>query len=99
LLIAVLDPNRNIEPKYVTYVAVTTGGRTYHGILTDDTSNGVVLIGAKGERVELLRSQIEELSSTSKSLMPEGLEKDLSAQTLADVIAYIQAFDAPSSGR
>jgi putative membrane-bound dehydrogenase-like protein len=99
LLIAVLDPNRNVEPKYVTYVAVTTGGRTYHGILTDDTSNGLVLIGAKGERVELLRSQIEELGSTSKSLMPEGLEKDLSPQTLADVIAYIQAFDSPSSGR
>jgi len=95
LLIAVLDPNRNVEPKYVAYVAVTAGGRTFNGILADESANGLVLIGAKGDRVELLRSQIEELTSTSKSLMPEGLEKELSPQTLADVIAYIQAFDTP----
>jgi len=99
LLIAVLDPNRSVEPKYVTYVAVTTGGRIYNGILADESANGVVLIGATGERVELLRSQIEELSSTSKSLMPEGLEKDLPPQSLADIIAYVQAFDAPTSDR
>jgi len=99
LLIAVLDPNRNVEPKYVAYVAVTTGGRTYNGILADESANGLVLVGAKGERVELLRSQIEELTSTSKSLMPEGLEKDLSPQALADVIAYIQAFDKPAPSR
>jgi putative membrane-bound dehydrogenase-like protein len=99
LLIAVLDPNRNVEPKYVAYVAVTTGGRTYNGILADESANGLVLIGAKGDRVELLRSQIEELTSTSKSLMPEGLEKDLSPQAVADVIAYIQAFDSPAPRR
>jgi putative heme-binding domain-containing protein len=99
LLIAVLDPNRNVEPKYVAYVAVTTGGRTYNGILVDESANGLVLVGAKGERVELLRSQIEELTSTSKSLMPEGLEKDLSPQAVADVIAYIQAFDSPAPRR
>ncbi len=99
LLVAVLDPNRSVEPKYVAYVAVTTGGRTYHGILADESVNGLVLVGAKGERVELLRSQIEELTSTAKSLMPEGLEKDLSPQALADVIAYIQAADAPAPSR
>jgi putative heme-binding domain-containing protein len=83
----------------VAYVAVTTGGRTYNGILADESANGLVLVGAKGERVELLRSQIEELTSTAKSLMPEGLEKDLSPQALADVIAYIQAADAPAPSR
>ena len=31
--------------------------------------------------------------------MPEGLEKDLSPQALADVIAYIQAFDSPTPSR
>jgi putative heme-binding domain-containing protein len=99
LLVAVLDPNRSVEPKYVAYVAVTDSGRTYTGVLADESANGLVLVGAKGERVELLRSEIDELTSTSKSLMPEGLEKDLSPQALADVIAYIQAFDAPVSHR
>jgi hypothetical protein len=37
----------------------------------------------------ILRTDIEELKSTGKSLMPEGLEKDLSKQDLADLFAYL----------
>ena len=37
----------------------------------------------------LLRSQIEEMTASSQSLMPEGLEKDLKPQDLADLIAYV----------
>lgn len=99
LLVALLDPNRSVEPKYVAYVAVTSDGRSYNGILADESAAGLALVGAKGERVELRRSQIEELTSTGRSLMPQGLEKDLSPQAIADVIAYIQGFDARGPGR
>ena len=37
----------------------------------------------------LLRSQIEEISATGKSLMPDGLESQLSKQDLADLIDYL----------
>jgi putative membrane-bound dehydrogenase-like protein len=96
LLVAVLDPNRNVEARYVAYVAVTRDGRTFTGILADESASGLTLVGPKGERTELLRSQIEDLASTSKSLMPDGLEKDLSPQSLADLFAFIQRFDATS---
>jgi hypothetical protein len=43
----------------------------------------------------LLRSEIESLESTGRSLMPEGLEKDLSRQDLADLIAFLTAKTAP----
>ena len=39
----------------------------------------------------LLRADLDELQSTGKSLMPEGLEKDLSKQDLADVMAYVRS--------
>jgi putative membrane-bound dehydrogenase-like protein len=94
LLVAVLDPSRNVEARYIAYVAVTRDGRTFTGIPSDESASGLTLIGPKGERTELLRSQIEDLASTSKSLMPDGLEKDLSPQALADVFAFIQQFDA-----
>jgi hypothetical protein len=38
----------------------------------------------------LVRSEIEELQSTRKSFMPEGLEKDVTPQDVADVIAYLR---------
>ena len=38
----------------------------------------------------MLRSNIESLTSSGKSLMPEGLEKELTPQQLADVIAFVR---------
>ena len=42
-------------------------------------------------RSQLLRNELDELASTGKSMMPEGLEKDLSPQDVADVIAYVRS--------
>ena len=51
----------------------------------------------RAERAEdtVLRSDIEEIRGTGKSLMPEGLEAQLSKQDLADLIAYLRAVAAP----
>src|SRR5262249_31615087 len=38
----------------------------------------------------ILRIDLEELTSTGKSAMPEGLEKDLKPQDFADLIAYLR---------
>jgi putative membrane-bound dehydrogenase-like protein len=90
LLTHVLDPNFYVPPQYVQYVAVDRKGRTYTGILAEQTSTSISLKREKDAVDTLLRSNIEELSSTGKSLMPEGLEKKLSRQDMADLIAYLQ---------
>jgi putative membrane-bound dehydrogenase-like protein len=90
LLTHVLDPNFYVPPQYVQYVAVDRNGRTYTGILAEQTSTSISLKREKDAVDTLLRSNIEELSSTGKSLMPEGLEKKLSRQDMADLIAYLQ---------
>jgi putative membrane-bound dehydrogenase-like protein len=94
LLTHVLDPNFYVPPQYVQYVAVDHKGRTYTGILADQTSTSISLKREKDAVDTLLRSNIEELSSTGKSLMPEGLEKKLSHQDMADLMAYLQTVQA-----
>ncbi len=37
----------------------------------------------------LLRARIEELRSTGVSFMPEGLEKQVGLQAMADLLAYL----------
>jgi putative membrane-bound dehydrogenase-like protein len=91
LLVAILDPNRAVEARYVNYVAVTKTGQTLTGLIASETSTSITLGGPDGKKYELLRSNIDELTSTGKSLMPEGLEKDLPSQALADVIAYVRS--------
>ena len=66
---------------------ITQDGRTYSGIIAAESAGSVTLRKAEGKEDVVLRSQIETLSSTGLSLMPEGMEKDLDKQQIADVIA------------
>ena len=95
LLTAVLDPNRAVESKFLTYTVVTKDGLQYSGMLKGETGGGLTLIGSEGKEFTVVRADIEELVSSKRSLMPEGLEKDLSAQDLANVIAFVQSTGTP----
>lgn len=90
LLEAVLDPNRAVEAPYVNYVAVTTDGRSFTGLVAAETSTAITLRAQQGKDQVLLRTEIDTLESTGKSLMPEGLERDLTKQQLADVLAFLR---------
>ncbi|MCA9083963.1 MAG: HEAT repeat domain-containing protein [Planctomycetaceae bacterium] len=91
LLIAVLDPNREAQPNFNTYTVLTQQGRSFSGIIAVETANSMTLRRAEAKEDVILRSNIEELISNGVSLMPEGLEKDLSDQDLADVIAFVKS--------
>jgi putative membrane-bound dehydrogenase-like protein len=89
LMQEILDPNRNLDSRYVQYLAVTTRGQTFAGLLRTETASSITLRMQDGKQQVLLRSDLEELASTGKSLMPEGLEKDVSKQDMADLLAYL----------
>jgi putative membrane-bound dehydrogenase-like protein len=91
LLIAILDPNRAVEARYVGYTATTKGGRTFTGVLAAETGNSITLVGSDGKKNVILRGDLDELSSSGKSAMPEGLEKEIKPQDLADLIAHIRS--------
>ena len=94
LLTAILDPNRAVEAKFLSYTAVTTDGVQHVGMLRGETGNAITLLGPDGREQTLARSELEVLTASKRSLMPEGLEQDLSSQDLADVIAFVQSAGA-----
>jgi putative membrane-bound dehydrogenase-like protein len=98
LLTHILDPNQYVLPNYVQYLVVDTNGITHTGLLAAQTSTSVTLKKEKGETITLLKSEIEELTSSSKSLMPEGLEKAVSPEAMADLIAFLQEMTKKSPG-
>lgn len=97
LLLAILDPNREAQPNFNVYVVKTKRGKTYSGIIQSETVSSITLLQAEGKRNVILRSTVEELNSTGASLMPEGFEKDLKRQDLADVIAFIKSIKGKGS--
>ncbi len=99
LLAAILDPNRAVESRYLNYLAITKEGLTLTGMIASETSTTLTLVSSDGKKHDLLRNQLDELVSTGKSLMPDGMEKDLSVQDMADVIAHVRAaVAAPKKG-
>jgi putative heme-binding domain-containing protein len=89
LLREVLDPNRAVDQRYAEYVAITADGRVKNGILVEETSNAIKLRGQQGEQISLLRSELETLTSSGKSLMPEGLENQITQQDMADLLKFL----------
>jgi putative heme-binding domain-containing protein len=91
MLIAVLDPNRALESRYTSYTAVTDAGLTLTGLLVDETGGAITLVEQEGKRQVVERGHLETLENSRKSLMPEGLEKDITPTELADVFALVQS--------
>ncbi len=89
LLVAVLDPNRAVEDRYVNYAVTTTEGDMVYGVVADESSNALRIRQADGTARALARGEIASMASTGVSLMPEGFEKILSKQQLADLFAYL----------
>jgi putative heme-binding domain-containing protein len=91
LLVAILDPNRDVDGRYVSYLAELADGRTVSGLLAGESGASVTLREQEGKEHILLRADLESLRATGKSAMPEGLEKDMTLQEMADVIAFLLA--------
>jgi putative membrane-bound dehydrogenase-like protein len=89
LTTAILDPNQSVEARYISYNVVTKTDQEYTGVVAAETANSITLRVAGGAEITVLRSDLRQFSSTGRSLMPDGFEKTLDPQALADVIAYI----------
>lgn len=89
ILTNVLDPNREVNPAWRDYLAVTTDGTTHNGVLVQEAAESLTLRRAEAKETRLLRADVEVIRDTGRSLMPEGLEKNVDTQALADLIQFI----------
>jgi len=90
LLTDILNPNQAIDNNYVSYVVVMNDGNVHTGLIAAETSSSVTLRQPENKTLTLLRADIESLHSSGVSLMPEGFEKHLSHQQLADLIGFVK---------
>ncbi|WP_162006614.1 PVC-type heme-binding CxxCH protein [Roseimaritima sediminicola] len=89
LLVNILDPSREVSPEFLEYVVLSTDGRVVSGMIAAENTNSITLKQSEGVETTFERSEIEELRATGKSLMPEGLETEISPAQMADLIAYL----------
>lgn len=90
LLHDVLDPNAAVKTEFLSFTAETTDGEMTTGLLISETEEFVTFREAGGKNTTLPRRQIERLTSSGLSLMPEELESGLTQQDMANLIAFLQ---------
>jgi putative heme-binding domain-containing protein len=89
LLIDIIDPSRSVEGNYRVYTVETKDGRVFNGLLASETKTSVELIDAQAKKIVLLRENIDELRASTKSLMPEGFEKQMSEVELTNLLEFL----------
>ncbi|MEZ6121886.1 MAG: alpha/beta fold hydrolase [Planctomycetaceae bacterium] len=93
ILVNVLDPNREVNPQFLSYVVSTTDGRVASGMIQSETSTTLTLVHVDGKSTTIPRSDIDELKNTGLSLMPADLHKTISPAQLNDIITYLLAVE------
>jgi putative heme-binding domain-containing protein len=90
LLGNIVDPSAVVRREYVNHVIVTTSGQVVGGILADQTGAGVTLLTAENKRINVPNDEIEELTESEVSLMPERILEALTPQERRDLFSYLQ---------
>jgi len=89
LLAEILDPSAKIAPEYSPYVLVTKAGRAHTGLIIEKTDMTVVLKNTDKELIRVPTSDVALLEQQEQSLMPDLLLRDMTAQEVADLLAFL----------
>lgn len=99
LIVSVFDPSLVIGDAYKSVSVLTVDGRVINGIVTEQSDQRVVLKIQGGKQEVIPTADIEELKQSSQSLMPEGLEAQMTKQELADLFALLSLENPPDSNQ
>jgi putative heme-binding domain-containing protein len=99
LLSNVFDPSLVIGAGYQATILVTTRGQIFTGLVAEDSPGRVVLRTQGGKLETVPRDEVESLHVSGVSLMPEGVEKQLSPREVIDLFAFLTLDRPPGDPR
>jgi putative heme-binding domain-containing protein len=86
-----LTPSKNVEPAYALYFLETEDGQVYSGLLAKRTPEEIVLKDASSHEFTVRPGKVKRLVVSQKSIMPENLLRDMTAQQAADLLRFLEA--------
>lgn len=91
LLESIVFPNASFVRGYEPVMIVTKSGKNHNGLVRKDSPDEVILTLSADQEIRIPRSDIEEMQPSRVSVMPSGLEQQLTLQQLADLVAFLKA--------
>jgi len=91
LLESILFPSASFVRSYEPMRVTTKSGKSYNGLVRKDAPDEVVLVTGADQEVRIPRDDIDEMEASKVSVMPAGLDQQLTTQELADLVVFLKA--------
>jgi putative heme-binding domain-containing protein len=88
---SILNPSAAVAPEYKVWVLNTEDEGYLTGFIRSETAEAVELMDSNGNAVRINPASIIDRTPSDASLMPNGLTAALTAQELADIVAYLES--------
>lgn len=89
MLTSILDPSAGISHNYENYVVITTSGQVITGVKVNETADKIVIRTAEAIDREVSVDDIDDISKSEKSIMPENVHQATGQQGLIDIVEYM----------
>ena len=90
LLEAIVLPSMSFARGFESYTVSTRSGQIYTGVIGRETAECIYLRTPQRAEIRIERDAIEEMAPSRVSVMPQGLDKTMTAEELRDLVAYLK---------
>jgi len=90
LIEAIVYPSASFVRSYESIQVMTDDGRAISGLIANEDAQSITLTTGIDQRVRVQRDEIEAIRPSPVSIMPAGLDQQLSPQELADLIKFLK---------
>jgi len=91
LLESIVFPSASFVRSYEPMLVTTKSGKIINGLIRKDTPDEIVLATGANEEARIARKDIDDMQPSRVSIMPAGLDQQLTVQQLADLVAFLRA--------
>jgi putative membrane-bound dehydrogenase-like protein len=91
LLEAIVFPSASLVRSFEPIAVATNDGKVYNGLLRGETADELRLATGVNQEARVSRREIDEIRPSTVSIMPAGLDQQLTHQELADLVAFLKA--------
>jgi len=91
LLEAIVLPSASFVRSFEPIAVATNDGKVVNGLLRGETADELILATGVNQETRVSRRDIEEMRPSTVSVMPAGLDQQLTPQELADLVAFLKA--------
>ncbi|HEX3724979.1 MAG TPA: HEAT repeat domain-containing protein, partial [Pirellulales bacterium] len=91
LVEAIVFPSASLARGFESFQVLTKAGKIHGGLLSRETAAAIYLRTTDRAEIRIDRDDLDELTPSRTSIMPQGLEQVLSRRELADLISFLQS--------